>query len=314
MWGWYWGATGIRARQQGSRVWNQAIGSVLLGPGFADLGLGSGPGTGGCARGAAQRFGAQSSACWPPPPPGLRGWERTAVPCVRSLLGLPTGGNVVFSSRSCRSGRAEGLGVRGQAGLGTHTAPLCSLNEVLAVPWPGLAPLPPLRGGLGLYLAPVGTELPPAGSPLPGLGAGGVPGHHPWAGGWGLRGGDAGMASAPHLGHRGSSPSLAPAGGHGHVLGAAWGFEGVLGEAAKGGGFGKGGPERAPWCCGAQHPFCKRPSSWGSRARLSPCALSLVGLGRARRGRQPPAADGLLSPPRARLRKRSLLWSHPAFN
>lgn len=142
----------------------------------------------------------------PPHPPGLRGWERTAVPCVRSLLGLPTGGNVVFSSRSCRSGRAEGLGVRGQAGLGTHTAPLCSLNEVLAVPWPGLAPLPPLRGGLGLYLAPVGTELPPAGSPLPGLGAGGVPGHHPWAGGWGLRGGDAGMASAPQLGAQGELP------------------------------------------------------------------------------------------------------------
>lgn len=117
------------------------------------------------------------------PPPGLRGWERTAVPCVRSLLGLPAGGNVVFSSRSCRSGRAEGLGVRGQAGLGTHTAPLCSLDEVLAGPWPGLAPLPPLRGGLGLHLAPVGTGWVPAATgvgcwglsqaPILGQGAGG---------------------------------------------------------------------------------------------------------------------------------------------
>lgn len=62
------------------------------------------------------------------------------------------------------------------------------------------------------------------------------------------------MLAQPQLhswGHRGELPWS----GMCWELQGAWG--GVLGEAAKGGGFGKGGPERAPWCCGAQHPFCQ---------------------------------------------------------
>lgn len=201
------GGTGIRAGHQGSHL-EPSDGVRAFGAGVCGFGAGLGArhrGLCGVSEHKALLVG----------PPGLRGWERTAVPCVRALLGLPAGGNVVFSSRSCRSGRAEGLGVRGQAGLGTHTAPLCSLDEVLAGPWPGLAPLPPLRGGLGLHLDPVGTGWVPAAS-----GAGGSP--KPQSLVWGLRGGDAGTASAPQLGAQGgSSPSLGPAGGRGHVLGAA---------------------------------------------------------------------------------------------
>lgn len=74
----------------------------------------------------------------------------------------------------------------------------------------------------------------------------------------------------------------------------------------------KGGPEQARRCCRARGPFCQQPLARGSCAHPSLCAPSRGGLvGHAEAAG---SADGLLSPPRAWLRKRSLLWSHPAFN
>lgn len=129
--GWYWSPN----------VWCRVMGSVLLGPGRVDLGLGSGPSTGVCAHGVVQHFGAQSSVCYPPP----GSWAGSAQRCrVCAVFGVPVGGNVVFSIQSCWSGRAEGGCVR-RAGRDGHTAVLCSSPwgwmTCCAAPWAGLTAL-----------------------------------------------------------------------------------------------------------------------------------------------------------------------------
>lgn len=296
------GGTGIRAGHQGSHL-EPSDGVRAFGAGVCGFGAGLGArhrGLCGVSEHKALLVG----------PPGLRGWERTAVPCVRALLGLPAGGNVVFSSRSCRSGRAEGLGVRGQAGLGTHTAPLCSLDEVLAGPWPGLAPLPPLRGGLGLHLDPVGTGWVPAAS---------------GAGCWGL-------SQAPILGlgaKRGRCwHSLSSAaGGTGRELpqcGTCWqpgtragGCE-VLGEGSwerlrREVALGREVLSEHRGAAGLSTPFASvfHPGGAVLASPRAPCPP--WGFGRARRGRQHPAADGLLSPPRAGAAEEELVTEPSCF-
>lgn len=181
-----------------------------MGPGFVDLGLGSGPGTGVCAA-----FRSTKLCLLAPPGSGAGSAQRCRVcaPC----WGFPQGEMLFFPAGAAGPGGQRGWVCEARQGWARTQPRSVPSMRCLLVPGQGWR-LSLLSAGVSGF---TWTPWAPVGSPLPlGLGAGGSP--KPQSLVWGLRGGDAGTASAPQLGAQGgSSPSVGPAGSRGHVLGAA---------------------------------------------------------------------------------------------